>query len=85
MSPEEHVQEESYVIPSRTITGSAQQVLDEIDDMMQALRTVREVVVRRAPKPARVAERGWRARVRRLLRFPLPPFRDRRDHASAKR
>ncbi len=67
--------QKSYEIPARTLTGSPQQVLDEIDDMIDALRQVREFVVQRAPKPARPVEHGWRARVRWLLHFPLPPFR----------
>ncbi len=67
--------ERSFVIPSRTLTGSPQQVLEEIDDMIDALRSVREFVVQRAPKPAHPIEHGWRARVRWLLHFPLPPFR----------
>jgi len=58
----------SYVIPPRTITGSVPQILEEIDDMMEALQTVRESVVRRAPKPARPAGNGgWRGRVGRVL------------------
>jgi hypothetical protein len=58
----------SYVIPSRTISGSAPQILEEIDNMMEALQTVREAVVRRAPKPARPASnRRWRDRVGRAL------------------
>ncbi len=63
--------QKSYVIPSRTLTGSPQQLLEEIDDMMDALRTVRDAVIRAAPKPARPIHQGWRARVRSLLRFPL--------------
>lgn len=52
----EHDEEKvAYVIPSRTITGSVPQLLEEIDDMMEALQTVREAVVKRAPKPARPA------------------------------
>lgn len=74
MDPERSGQDEGYVIPSRTITGSPQQILDEIDDMMDALRTVREVVLARSPKAARPAEHGWRARLH-WLRLPLPPFR----------
>ncbi len=62
---------QKFVIPSRTLTGSPQQVLEEIDDMIEALRSVREFVVQRAPKPARPVEHGWRARVRWLLHFPL--------------
>ncbi len=68
-------QPKSYVIPSRTITGSPQQILEEIDDMMDALRMVRQAIVERAPKPARPIEHGWRARARWLLHFPLPPFK----------
>jgi hypothetical protein len=75
MNPDADVQDQSYIIPSRTITGSPQQILDELDDMMDALRMVREAVVNRTPKPARPVEHGWRARLSWLLRFPLPPFR----------
>ncbi len=57
-----------YVIPSRTITGSVPHIIEEIDDMMEALQTVREAVVQRAPKPARPATNGgWRGRVVRTL------------------
>ncbi len=50
----------TYEIPSRTITGSVPQILEEIDDMIDALHTVREAVVKRAPRPARPARSGWR-------------------------
>jgi len=75
MNPDERVPGQGYVIPSRTITGSPQQILDEIDDMMEALRTVRETVLRLTPRPTHVVEHGWRARLHWLLRFPPPPFR----------
>jgi len=59
----------SYTIPSRTISGSVPELLEEIDDMMDALRTVREAVERRAPKLAHPTNghHGWRARLVRLL------------------
>jgi hypothetical protein len=65
----EHDEEKvSYVIPSRTITGSVPEIIEEIDDMMEALQTVREAVVKRAPRPARPASTGgWRGRVGRAL------------------
>ncbi len=66
----EHEEEKvSYTIPSRTISGSVPEILEEIDDMMDALRTVREAVVQRAPKPARSANghHGWRARLGRVI------------------
>lgn len=69
MDREQDEQTLSYEIPARTITGSPSQLLEEIDDMMDALQTVREAVVRRAPKPARPNDsRGWRARVAHALR-----------------
>ncbi len=55
----------TYEIPSRTITGSVPQLLEELDDMIDALQAVREAVVRRAPKPARPATGD--GRVRRAL------------------
>jgi hypothetical protein len=68
MEPEgtEHL---TYVIPACRITGSVPQILAEIDDMVEALQTVRETVVARAPKLAHPPERGWRDRIRRALRF----------------
>ena len=56
-----------YVIPARQITGSVPQILEEIDDMVEALQTVRDTVVARAPKPALPPEQGWRDRIRRAL------------------
>ncbi len=60
----------TYTIPSRTISGTVPEILDEIDDMMDALRTVREAVEQRAPKPARPGNghHGWRARIGRVLK-----------------
>jgi hypothetical protein len=68
MEPEgtEHL---TYVIPARRITGSAPQILAEIDDMVEALQIVRETVVARAPKLARPPERSWGDRIRRALRL----------------
>lgn len=55
-----------YVIPARTISGSVPELLEELDDMMDALHLVREEVVRRAAKPATkgptMAQR-WSARI----------------------
>lgn len=42
-----------YVIPPTTLSGSGQDLLEQIDDMMDALQLVREAVVARMPKPAR--------------------------------
>ncbi len=66
----EHEEDEvSYTIPSRTIRGTVPEIIEEIDDMMDALRTVREAVVARAPRTARPTNghRGWRARIRHVL------------------
>ncbi len=58
----------TYEIPARTITGSPSQILEEIDDMMEALQTVREAVVQRTPKPAIPPNgHGWRVRLARAL------------------
>ncbi len=57
----------TYTIPSHTISGSVPQLLEEIDDMIDALRLVREAIVKRAPEPARPARRGWRGRLRRTF------------------
>jgi hypothetical protein len=68
MEREQDEDKVSYVIPSRTITGSVPQIIEELDDMMEALATVREAVVKRAPKPARPATNGrWRGRMVRTL------------------
>ncbi len=56
-----------YVIPSRTISGSAVDILVELDDMIDALKLVREALVARMPKPARAPRPGWLARVWRAL------------------
>ncbi len=66
MDPERDEQKVSYEIPSRTIRGSVPEILEEIDDMIDALRTVREAVVRRAPRPARPLNGA--GRLRRALR-----------------
>ncbi len=69
MSTELDEETVSYQIPARTITGSPSQILEEIDDMMDALRTVREAVVQRTPKPACPTNGvGWRARLARVFR-----------------
>lgn len=44
-----------YVIPARTISGSAQELLEELDDMVAALQLVRQEIVSRTPKPAKDA------------------------------
>ncbi len=68
MEREPDSQEVTYVIPERRITGSVPDILEEIDDMMDALQTVRETIVRRAPRPARVGgRRGLRGRIGRAL------------------
>jgi hypothetical protein len=68
MDPEDDDGKVCYLIPERTITGSVPQILEEIDDMIEALQLVREAVVRRAPKPARGAYgHRWRAWVGRAL------------------
>jgi hypothetical protein len=70
MDPEDDDGQVSYVIPERTIAGSVPQILEEIDDMIDALRIVREAVVRHTPKPARGAYgHRWRARIGQALRF----------------
>ncbi len=56
-----------YLIPARTISGSAQDILEELDDMMDALRLVREEVVARTPKPAIDGHPGWLARTWRAI------------------
>ncbi len=61
--PEEETEQLSYTIPSHTISGSVPQLLEEIDDMIDALRLVREAIVRRAPKPARPPRHTWRGRL----------------------
>ncbi len=68
MDIEQDTETVTYVIPERKITGSVPQILEEIDDMMEALQTVRQVVVAKAPKLANPAANGWRARIRRVLR-----------------
>lgn len=68
-----------YVIPARTISGTAQEILDELDDMMDALRMVRAVVVERTPKPAWRPRERWLARAWRAIR------RAQDDAVSAKR
>ena len=68
MEPEHDAEHVSYVIPSRTITGTVPEIIEEIDDMMEALETVRQAVVQRAPKVARPASNGGlRGRVVRTL------------------
>ncbi len=52
-----------YVIPARTLSGSAEDVLAELDDMIDALRLVRTVVVERMPKRARPPHPGWLTRL----------------------
>jgi type VI protein secretion system component VasF len=79
MDPDVETETLQYVIPSRTISGSAQEILEELDDMMEALQLVREAVVARTPKPARQPRRGWLERVRRALALDDHPA------ASAKR
>lgn len=66
---EEEAEKITYTIPPRTISGSAPQLLEEIDDMIDALRLVREAIEKRAPKPARPpGPRGWGRRVIGALR-----------------
>ncbi len=65
--PAEETEQVSYTIPSHTISGSVPQLLEEIDDMIEALRLVREAIVTRAPKPAQPPRRGWRGRLRALF------------------
>ncbi len=67
MTSDVRTEELEYVIPPRTISGSAQDILDELDDMVEALKLVREAVVARMPKPARPPRRGWFERVRDAL------------------
>lgn len=67
MEPATETEELRYVIPARTISGSAQDILDELDDMMDALRLVREAVVEMTPKPARPRHDGWAARAWRAI------------------
>ena len=68
MEREADSQEVTYVIPERRITGSVPDILEELDDMMDALRTVRETIERRAPRTARgSARRGMRGRIGRAL------------------
>ncbi len=67
MNPDVPTGELQYVIPARTISGSAPEILDELDDMIEALKLVREAVVARMPKPANPRRRGWLERVREAL------------------
>ena len=61
-----------YVGPRRRLAlaraASTSQVPTQ-GDMVEALQTVRETVVARAPKLAHQSERGWRDRIRRALRL----------------
>ncbi len=52
----------TYVIPARTLSGSVPRLLEEIDDMVEALQLVRATIVAVAPKPACPPRSSWLAR-----------------------
>ncbi len=57
----------NYLIPSRTISGSPEEAVAEIDDLVETLLAVRQAVEERASGPVRADRGGWPARVRLLL------------------
>ncbi len=72
---DEETEKVTYTIPSHTITGSVPELLEELDDMIDALRMVRETIEKRAPKPARPPRRTWRSRLLAVLRTRNRPAR----------
>lgn len=79
MQPEQDTGNIAYVIPARTLSGSVPQLLDEIDDMVEALHLVRATVVALSPKPALPSRLSWLGRCREWLglrvRQPRPEGR----------
>ncbi len=69
IQPEPTTGNVTYVIPARTLSGSVPQLLDEIDDMVEALQMVRASVVALAPKPAIPPRLSWLGRCRQRLGF----------------
>jgi hypothetical protein len=59
MEPDVEGRKLRYVIPARTISGTAQEILAELDDMVDALQLVRTAIVERTPKPAWQPRRNW--------------------------
>ena len=56
---------ESFVIPSRTLRGSKQEMLEDIDQAIVSLLAFRHVVHGTAPPLEALASRGRRPQVRR--------------------
>jgi len=77
VEPDDDTGKVTYLIPARTMSGSVPQILEEIDDMVEALQVVREAVLARAPKPACPPRVRWHTRLRKALDSFASP------HASA--
>jgi hypothetical protein len=61
---------EYYIVPSRHLSGTTDEVLEQIDELIQGLIGLRELVSLHGPRPADAPKRHLRL-VRRFLQVIL--------------